>query len=812
MGHVVGTIKAGARNSKRLLGVVAIAATTSLLLGGCVPGEQELNPQATDRGLYLGALPQPMELAGSLDTPGGIALPPAPPADLTDAAAMEAYQKEIEAYLKALEESGIDLETGEGAMVVPPGAEAYGKAVDSLIAAAASGGEKAVAAWQTIYVAAGIAVTGASGELVEINGSTGAGYPVSDAELRTWAVPSPGVSLSLNDLAEIVAGLYETDGALLLEPLYDSLVSSNDAEFAVMFSALQPDLFLTEWGFRPAEEVMLTLDQVNLALRRLSAEITVRFDGARDPRLAGVPAERARALAVPSGARGLSRAAGAAKPCEIADPWVKAIVKGTNMTFEKMVFGPVMDILEATPGFSKWTGRVKGGMGVGTAALAALAAILKAKALQATMSLSDAPLVRTKTKQPGEVRDLTVKMSFDKELWEDMRRCVSLFLGSAGIDGGPGDATGKGLKLDIRSLESGRMRVGDGAGGSSPVNQATTDANGEARFKLSGAPYEEKIPDTATPDELTVGVRVDSNIQESDFWNDIQSLASDAAAGGLGALFGAVLQSLQRMKLLSFTTDVPFRDWYLDAEFDVTLTGTVNGRNASNYVYDLMSECGGGDVVSSSSADATGSVVTEDAVRVYAKLVSDPESYYADQVVLFGEPGTGEFPWYVGENGVKQFPMLGDFRVDKQYSDPGVAPLPAPKAGGIMGCGDGKPGGAPPASDCGVRDFVGDLEVNVLDRKLVVTGKALDGRPWSHCGGTMSPNDALVPPNIGTCKGMKREGGRLPGVNDVFDAEKPTLEVTGSIVCGEEKPGSRMSYRFDWTMTFCRIVEDKPAC
>ena len=812
-GNTVGAIKADIRNSKRLLGVAAVAVTASLLLGGCVPGAQELNAQKGDRGLYMGPLPQPISLSSTPTMPGsGLPVPPVPPSDMSDQAAMEAYEKEIQDYLKALEESGVNLETGEG-FEIPEGAEEYGQEIEKLVALAGEGGEKAVAAWQTLYVTSGIAVTGANGKPVEIQGKTGAGYPVSDAELRLWAVPSPGVGMSLSDLAEIVSGIYEVGEGALLTPLYDSLVGGGDAEFSMAFSLFQPDVFMTEWGLRPIEEVMLTLDQVNLVMRRLSAEIGTRFTAGHNPGAAVAPGAIDRAMPVPSGARGLARAEGGTRPCEVSNPWVKGFLKGSNLSFENFVFGPVLDILETTPGFSNWTSRFKGGMGAGAAGLAVLAVILKAKALRAAMSLSDAPLVRTKTNQPGEVRDLTVKMSFDKELWEDMRRCISLFMGAAGVDGGPGDGTGTGLKLDIRSLESGRMRVGDGTGSSAtPVNQATTDGNGEATFKLSGAPYAEKIPDTATPDEMTVGVRVDSNLQESDFWNDMQTLAGDAAAGGLGTLLGGVLQTVQRMKLLSFSTDVPFRDWYLDAEFDVTLEGRVDGSNASHLIYDLMSECGGGDLVSSSTADATGSVVTEDAVRVYAKLVSDPDSYYADQVVLFAEPGTGEFPWMIGDNGVKQFPMLGDFRVDKQYSDPGVAPLPAPRSGGLLGCGDGKPGQAPPKSDCGVRDFVGDLEVNVLGRKLVVTGKSLDGRPWSHCGGTMSPRDGLVPPDVDDCKGMKREGGRLPAINDVFDVEKTTLEVTGSLVCGEEKPGSRLSYRFDWTLTFCRIVEDKPAC
>ena len=812
-GSIVGAITTSIRNSKRMLGVAAVAVTVSLLLGGCVPGAEVLNAPKGDRGLYLGPLPQPIALASSPVRPGaGLPPIPMPPSDLSDQAAMDAYQKEIEVYLKALEESGIDLETGNG-VEVPAGALEYGQEFEKLVALTAGGGEKAVAAWQTLYVTAGIAVTGANGKPVEVQGRTGAGYPVSDAELRLWAVPSPGVGISLTELAEIVAGLYEVGEGKLLTPLYDSLVGALDMDFSMAFNTFQPQMFSGAWGLRPVEEVLLTLDQVNLVLRRLSAEIETRFLGTHSPGAAVAPGASDRALAVPAGGIGLARAEGGAKPCDVSNPWVKAFLKGSNLSFENFVFGPVMDILEVTPGFANWTSKFKGGMGAGAAALAVLAVILKAKALRAEMSLSDAPLVRTKTNRPGEVRDLKVKMSFDKELWEDMRRCMSLFMGGVGIDGGPGDGTGEGLKLDIHSLESGRMRVGDGTGASTTaVNQATTNGNGEATFKLSGAPYAEKIPDTATPEELTVGVRVDSNLQESDFWNDMQTLAGDAAAGGLGALLGGVLQTIQRMKLLSFSTDVPFRDWYLDAEFDVTLEGRVNGRNAANLIYDVMAGCGGGELVSSSTADATGSVVTENAVRVYAKLVSDPDSYYADQVVLFAEPGTGEFPWMIGENGVKQFPMLGDFRVDKRYSDPGIAPLPTPLRAGPLGCGDGSGEQAPPKSDCGVRDFVGDLEVSVLGRKLVVTGKSLDRRPWSHCGGAMAPRDGLIPPDVAGCTAMERKGGRLPAINDVFDADMPKLEVSGSIVCGEHKPGSLVSYRFEWTLVFCRIVEGKPAC
>ncbi len=807
-------IGARKRGSARFLGIVAVAATASLVLGGCVPGDTQLTPQAGDRTLYLGPLPQPMELAGAGGAPSNV-LPaaPTPPEDMTDEAAVDAYLKALDDYVKALEESGIDLETGEGIEDLTSGMVAYSEGLAEVAKAAAQGGEKAVAAWQTLYVSAGIAVTGASGALVDVNGRTGFGHPVADAELRMWAVPSPGVGLPLTDLAALVAGIYGADEGQLVDLIYESLLSPSDVEFGMTFNQFQPMAFSTEWGIRPAGEVMLTLDQVNLALRRLAAEISVHFGGDPDSAASGgTRSPQASVLTVPAGAVGLSRAAGP-RPCEITEPWAKGAVKGANMSFDRFVFSTTLDLLENIPGAEKWTSRLKGGLGAGSAVLAVLSVLAKAKSLRATMSLSNAPLVRTKTNQPGEVRDLKVKMHFDKELWEDMRRCASLFLGAAGVDASPGDASGGGLKLDIHSEEQGRMLVGDGTGGSAEaVTRATTDANGEATFTLSGAPYREKIPETASPDEFPVGVRVDSNLQESDFWADMTSLATQVVSAGIGTLLTAALDTIQRMKVLSFSSDVPFRDWYLDAEFDVTLTGSVNGRSASHHTYRLYSECGGGSLVTSSSTDATGSLETQDAVRVYAKLVSDPDSYHGPQVVLFAEPETGEFPWQIGRNGVLQFPMQADFRVDKQYTDPGVAPLPTPADGGIMGCGDGTGDGETTAMDCGTRDFEAGLEVNRKGASFVVTGAPFVERPWSHCGGGTQPREGLVPPNLADCKSMSAGGGLVPPIDDVFDAKKSKLEVSGSLTCSENREGSLMDYRFDWTLTFCRIVEAKPAC
>jgi hypothetical protein len=72
--------------------------------------------------------------------------------------------------------------------------------------------------------------------------------------------------------------------------------------------------------------------------------------------------------------------------------------------------------------------------------------------------------------------------------------------------------------------------------------------------------------------------------------------------------------------------------------------------------------------------------------------------------------------------------------------------------------------------------------------------------------------DPLSPPSsMSSCASAEPGGGRVPSVDSVFN-ERGAFEITGTLACSRDGQGSLQRFTFDWTLTFCRVVDGTSAC
>jgi hypothetical protein len=410
------------------------------------------------------------------------------------------------------------------------------------------------------------------------------------------------------------------------------------------------------------------------------------------------------------------------------------------------------------------------------------------------------------------VRDLEVTYTYDPGKYETFRECMNLFLSPLGFElpGAQADPP-SGIDVRLMSDDPSELRIGDGTGTQTQVDQGQTDSDGRVVFKISGAPQAERIPDKAAPDDITVGVRTVVNLKGNDFWKDVAALPWDASdvtsTGGLSL----VPELISRAQLLAFSAKAPVRDWKLDADFRVTGLGTVSERTAIDVTY----SCGG--IPAHNRSTEEKGTFTADAVDVTAKLISDDIGVQAWVFVPKGQ----EFAGYVDQvNGVLMFPMPVHYQVAKSTASPGTGDMPA-HATDSSGCtGGGGGGGGQSGSqpeDCGARDYDSTLEVTIPEpRTLYAWGdhaSLSDGRPlWVHCGDGVYPTDPVVAPTRDACSNPKISGGDIPSLTDVADPSLTHFSVEGSLSCRDEEPGDLRTVDYTWTLDFCRLDGDgKPS-
>jgi hypothetical protein len=785
----------------RAIAILVTTAVAAMLLSGCVPSGSSGNGTATgDTNLYHGDIPAPAAI------PESPHLPPFPRnAAGTDPASVQAYNAALTAYSAAFQASKAKV-------------TAQAAAIKKLVAETQKGGETAVAAWESLLVTAGIAVLGANGKPVSLHGDTGSGWAMTDAELRLHSALSASAGgLRLTDFADTLSTSFKMSKDDLAKLLYNELYSIPDRDFAAVFDAVGPRLY-DKTKMVPVADVLLNWAQVELIMRRLATEIAVTGSRNGDMETSGYRTDPSSAPSIVTAS--YTSQQGKHRDCENAEgPWSKAILDQTMKAHSQFVFDGIIGHLEDLAAEASETGTeaiATAGHIIGWARLLMAAASLyaKATALQASFDMPNSPLVRTKDRRIGEIRDLNITYTFNPGKWETVRECLNLFLSPIGIElpGSSPDAPSD-MDVQISSDDPSILRIGDGTGKSKKVNIDETDKDGKASFKISGAPQGDRIPNSATPDDLTVVVRASNDLTSADFFKDVQSVGWDAAdaAGSFG--LSLVPQLIARSKFITFRYAVPVRDWKLSADFQVTAIGDITEQRAFNIEY---TGCG---ITTRLDRSTKGlGTFASDPVNVTAKLLSNPDAFLDNQAFVFVPKGEDFELRDAGEgDGVYMFPLPVHYKTEKSYSEPGSwskKPDVFVDRATVCAGGGAEDSGYTPVDDCGVRDYDGVLQATMPKaRHLYLAGTAAGGSDlWKHCGDPLRPTDAPVAPAIGYCVNSKVAGGKVPSIADIYDTSKKRFSVEGTLSCTEKGDGSIGEVDYNWTMQFCRIENGKPDC
>ncbi|GMA91381.1 hypothetical protein [Homoserinibacter gongjuensis] len=204
-----------------------------------------------------------------------------------------------------------------------------------------------------------------------------------------------------------------------------------------------------------------------------------------------------------------------------------------------------------------------------------------------------------------------------------------------------------------------------GGTGSTTVNSAETDGDGKVTFQLSGAAQAEPVPKQAVPDDLTVGVHARNDLKGSDLLNDLGSIPWDAA--DFSENFGVSLlpELISRGKNITTYGEIAVRDWKLDADFEVTAIGTLEGRSA----YNIDWACS--DIPGKNRSTREKGTLTADPVEVTALLISNDVGNLGDQAFVFVPRGEDEFTMReVAQSGVGMFSMPVHYTVEKSVASP----------------------------------------------------------------------------------------------------------------------------------------------
>lgn len=775
----------------RLVAMVTVAALAITTLGACVPGGETARSSSPELRLYDGPIPEPAPLEAS--GIGG-AVQPVPPTDPFDADAWAEFEAEMADYLDALQ-------SGSGDAV------AFAARVTELAAATENSDEASIAAWQSLLVAAGIAV-GHGDHAVNMSGMEGAGVPMSHAELRLHAlIGASGASLKLVDVAHMLGGAGIFDETTLAQDLYDDLMASLGSDFGTVFLALAPGTFTTMHHGSPRtvpiEEVTLTAAQTALVLRRLARDLLeyVETNGGIDATLATLASAETPDADEPAIVPVAWNASAVDNPCGDSDPSsLRGDVRRNVSKGAGALFGELMDL---GPG-----NLVKDVAKVSQALLAVASLLARLVLMQADFSMQDSPLVRTKNREPGERREVAVALKYPPLAHDDARGCLSAIFAAVGFDlsdheNGPA----KGVDVDL-VLRTDRLWFSTERGGTATYRQKTGD-DGVATFPLLGKPQRERLPEGAEPDDVTARVRAEANAQGSDLAKDLESAAWDAI--GRSAV-GIVASILSRMQLIIFAWEVPVRDWKLVADFDVTLSGRLWGHSAVNTGGTSQAPCG--TWVMNMSTTGEGTIESKGPTRVTAHYLTEHVEGEVISGLVFYPKGSSLDALVIGDDGGELAYLQVDYAATKSEAAPGVDPMPEHyQEPGIGGCGDGDGDYSPPQPDCGAREYGGLATLLVNDGRVRVLADEPSNDPWKNCGWSMPFADPLSPPgSIRACASAQETGGQVPSADSVFGT-KGTFEITGSLNCSRDRDGSLERFTFDWTLTFCRVDDEgESAC
>jgi hypothetical protein len=214
------------------------------------------------------------------------------------------------------------------------------------------------------------------------------------------------------------------------------------------------------------------------------------------------------------------------------------------------------------------------------------------------------------------------------------------------------------------------------------------------------------------------------------------------------------------------------------------------------------------------STSGEGTIESKTPTRVTAHYLTEQIEGEVLSGLVFYPKGSSLDDLVIGDDGGEVAHIQSDYTVTKSEAAPGVDPMPPHyEEPGIGGCGDGDGSYVPPVPDCGTRDYSGLATILVSEKGTVrVLADEPSGNVWRDCGWGFPFADPLAPPaSMSNCPSAQEDGGAVPSPDAVFN-ENGRFEITGSLSCSRDGDGSLQRLTFDWTLTFCRVVDGTSKC
>jgi hypothetical protein len=200
--------------------------------------------------------------------------------------------------------------------------------------------------------------------------------------------------------------------------------------------------------------------------------------------------------------------------------------------------------------------------------------------LETKITMENAPLVRTKNSEPGQLRKLTAHVTQSIGNWQSLN-CLRLALNALGIDAGlPADGSVAGAELQWLLLEGGNQwnsdtrvlthqivgfknpgqTIQDG-GEATNFTVTTTDDKGFSFIDLEGSPQRSALSDKAVPVAKQAVIQFTIAVKPATLSGDAISVAGVVISGPVG-LLTVPLEMLYRARWYpSKTYTAPVTDW-----------------------------------------------------------------------------------------------------------------------------------------------------------------------------------------------------------------------------------------------------------
>jgi len=441
------------------------------------------------------------------------------------------------------------------------------------------GGDATESAMVSTFQAFGLPVVDHDGTLVKVSGASPRGIPVPAWVVQTLVTSHQhgAPSVALSDLMNFFSAAPELGSrdltSVVVSDLAEALQDPSSSDDAMLWAALgsTADATVDVRGSTPGSKNDLSAIQTQLLLRRLAQEITDvanRRGTAAPPPIAPQHGSiDGRESDIENAAFKVSGSDVRLPPCSL-DPMEERIAGEANSRMKSM-FHKTLKLLQERDVIGP-SSNAMNGYKAANALISVANYYLLVSALTAKVELNNSPLVRTHTKQPGQTRTLTAKVSFEPGS-AAMLDCWQSAFAAVGLSGlkAPKRGMAKNLKVtfdgNIGFRESDALPLVSLA----EPTRMLTDKEGIAKTSVVGRPQPRAVNQDAPAVDRVAWVKVKVIPSEVSFVKDLKSILDNTNLATGGANLAIILEGIKRAYPVSFLQEIAVRDWQAGRQFRI---------------------------------------------------------------------------------------------------------------------------------------------------------------------------------------------------------------------------------------------------